>query len=268
MVTLLASCGINQGENDHAKELLWTGSLGPAAWPDNWGIRKLGRWGEGNLEVITDPTGKFAKVFKVSYPRGSASPLVTHTEGTPLGGTQFYADLQLTPQTSLYLRYYVYFPKNFKFVRGGKLPGLFGGWVNSGGNIPDGRNGFSIRYMWREEGLGEVYAYLPTSSDYGTSIQRGAWSFETGKWYLLEQAVFLNNPGKADGSIRVWVDEKEVINEKGILFRRINSLLIEGIMFSTFFGGADLSWVTPVDTYALFACFAVSKNYIGHRGRE
>ncbi|WP_181449171.1 polysaccharide lyase [Nonomuraea aridisoli] len=44
----------------------------------------------------------------------------------------------------------------------------------NGGRIPDGTNGLSTRFMWRANGAGEVYAYLPTSREHGTSLGRGA----------------------------------------------------------------------------------------------
>lgn len=73
----------------------------------------------------------------------------------------------LAPTNALHLRYYVRFSEGFDFVKGGKLPGLFGG------AIPDGTNGFSVRYMWRTNGDGEAYAHLPTSDLYGTENGRG-----------------------------------------------------------------------------------------------
>ena len=117
--------------------------------------------------------------------------------------------------------------------------------------------GFSTRYMWRRQGDGEVYAYLPTSRKHGTSMGRGNWQFQPGKWYQLEQEVILNQPGKSNGQIRVWLNDKKVLDQGGLMFRTANSLKIEGIFFSTFFWGGDASWATPQDVYADFAKFSV-----------
>ena len=155
------------------------------------------------------------------------------------------------------------FPESFPFMRGGKLPGLFGGEARAGGQIPDGTDGFSTRLMWRRNGDGEVYAYLPTSVEHGTSLGRGKWRFQEGKWHLVEQEVKLNTPGKPDGSIRLWIDEKLVVQELNLTFRTTPELKIEGIFFSTFFGGSDLSWATPKETQVDFAHFVVSETYIG-----
>ncbi|NEP19274.1 MAG: polysaccharide lyase [Leptolyngbya sp. SIO4C1] len=192
------------------------------------------------------------------YPAGSASPSVSRQTGAPLGGAQFYANLTLPPRSARRLSYYVRFSENFDFVKGGKLPGLFGGDGASGGNIPDGTDGFSTRLMWRRAGKGELYAYLPTSENYGTSIGRGAWQFQPGVWYLLEQVVRLNDPDRSNGQIQVWVDGDLVIDQGGLRFRQVESLQIDGLFFSTFFGGGDASWATPHDVYIDFADFSVS----------
>lgn len=79
--------------------------------------------------------GKGATVLKVIYPRGSYSP--SHA---PRGGTDFYAAptfsrtseieekfTSLRNANNVTLSYSVFFPATFDFVKGGKLPGLYGG---------------------------------------------------------------------------------------------------------------------------------------------
>jgi hypothetical protein len=236
----------------------WSNSFAEKNWQEQWNIRSSGAWGEENLEVISDPTRQFQQVLRVYYPEGSASPTVSREKDRPLGGAGFYATLNIAPADALKLSYYVRFSDNFEFVKGGKLPGLFGGKETSGGNIPDGTNGFSTRLMWRRDGEGEVYAYLPTSKNYGTSIGRGSWQFIPGLWHHIEQEVILNTPDQKDGIIRVWVDGKLVIDQDNLTFRTTEDLKIEGIFFSTFFGGGSTSWATPKDVYADFANFSVS----------
>lgn len=239
-------------------QVLWADSFEGSDWLTRWHARDAGAWGEENLEVIADPTRRFAKVLRVHYPAQSASPAVARKHGAPLGGGQFYATLGLPPQSSLRLRYFVRFSPNFDFVKGGKLPGLFGGNATSGGKKPDGQNGFSTRFMWRTVGAGEVYAYLPSSKRYGTSIGRGKWIFQPGIWHQIEQAVVLNDPGQKNGRIQVWFDGKQVLNQRQLTFRTTDRLKIEGIFFSTFFGGDDPSWATPKEVYVDFADFSIS----------
>ncbi len=236
-----------------------SGKFENSNWLQLWGVRKAGQWGLNNTQVIKDSSGRFDKVLRVRYPAGSASPAVSRKHKLPLGGAQFYADLGISPKNSLRLSYYLRFSENFDFVKGGKLPGLFGGAGNSGGEIPNGSDGFSTRFMWRKNGAGEVYAYLPSSTEYGTSIGRGNWQFQRGKWHHLEQVIVLNQPNKKNGKIQVWLDGKQVLKQEKVSFRTTDKLKIEGIFFSTFFGGGDYSWATPKNVYVDFANFSISE---------
>lgn len=222
-----------------------------------------GSFGLHNAEIVDDDDRGFDRVRRVHFPKGSASPTVSREEEAPVGGMQEYLLAAGGPTDRLHLRYYVRFPEDFDFVKGGKLPGLFGGTVTGGRRSPDGTDGFSTRYMWREDGEGEVYAYLATSDDEGTSLGRGNWTFTPGRWHLIEQEVELNHPGQDDGRIRVWLDEQTVLDETGIRFRSTESLRIEGVFFSTFFGGSDETWSTPKDTWIDFAELEVSDEYLG-----
>jgi len=242
-----------------ADAVLWRGELSATDWIETWGAQESGAWGLENLEVRPLSEGPFSEVLRVYYPAGSASPSVSRSQGVALGGGQFYANLNLPAQTALRLSYAVRFSEDFDFVKGGKLPGLYGGTGNSGGKIPDGTDGFSTRLMWRRAGAGELYVYLPTSEKYGTSLDRGAWTFEPGVWYRIEQEIVLNQPDQADGRARVWVDGERVINQEGLQFRTVDALKIDGLFFSTFFGGGDASWSTPKDVYVDFADFSVSE---------
>jgi len=221
-----------------------------------------GSFGLDRTRVLPSDDPRFARILRVSYPAGSASQESARTDGTPEGGAQVYLLLRDGPIDVLYLRYYVRFPEQFDFVKGGKLPGLFGGTATAGGRIPDGTDGFSTRYMWRRDGDGEVYAYLPTSVDHGSSLGRGSWTWPTGRWICVEQKVKLNAPGRSDGTVAVWIDDRQVYQVSGLVFRTAADLKVDGLFFSTFFGGSDKSWVTPQNQYADFAAFAVSGRYI------
>lgn len=233
----------------------WSNSFQGKDWFKAWSAKE--NWGLKDNCTVADG------VLRVQFPKGSASPTVTRKTGAPVGGAQWYAR-PLPPQDLLHLRYYVRFGEQFDFVKGGKLPGLFGGTQASGGKKPDGTNGLSTRYMWRRQGDGELYAYLFGHDDpYGVSIGRGKWRFQPGKWHCLEQRVQLNTPGKADGAITIWFDGAKVLDEAKVQFRTVATLKIEGILFSTFFGGSDPSWAAPADSVVEFRDFALSRKPIG-----
>lgn len=248
---------------EQTKNLLWQGNFEPARFASSWVLAKAWVDGSYNMELIKSdaPSGR---ALRIHYPAASYDPGSMIRAGAKMGGAEFLSSLGVTGQDMMNLRYYVRFPLGFDFVKGGKLPGLYGGTANTGGKIPNGTDGFTTRYMWREQGNGEVYAYLPTSTNYGSSLGQGAWRFLPGQWTMIEQSVKLNTPGQHNGQVRVWVNERLVLDQRDIVFRTVNTLKLQGIIFSTFFGGSDPSWATPVDTYVDFANFAVtSGSYIG-----
>lgn len=72
--------------------------------------------------------------LQITYPKGSINP-----GNNPQGGAEFYAEpLDLRTVTNTTLQYSVYFPHDFDFVKGGKLPGLYGGHKGcSGGDAAE-----------------------------------------------------------------------------------------------------------------------------------
>ncbi|KAK0524793.1 hypothetical protein OC842_005719 [Tilletia horrida] len=232
--------------------------------------------GDNNLRLAPDPLAAAGTnqdtILSVFYPQGSYAP----SKSDPVGGASFYAQPFLGPnnaaqqrnvndstqvhyRSTLVLQYSVAFPLNFDFVKGGKLPGLYSsvGLPSNGSNdIPlgdldantDGCSGgardgvglscWSARIMWRQGGIGEVYAYFPTdkigqydpcrtrastmicNDEYGTSIGRGSFSFVPGQYTNLTLVVSLNSaPSVANGELSLWVDGQQVIDEPNMLWR-------------------------------------------------
>ena len=95
--------------------------------------------------------------------------------------------------------------QGFQPVKGGKLPGLYGGntSVASGGRNPDGTNGWTARLMSRKDNNGEVYAYLADTDGYGEQLGCGNWTWQPGQWTKVQETVSLNTAGQANGYILV-----------------------------------------------------------------
>ena len=93
-----------------------------------------------------------SSLLQLSYPANSINP-----GSDPVGGADFYATpLPLDQARNVTLEYSVYFPQDFNWVYGGKLPGLYGGHETcSGGDAAT--SCFSTRLMWRPGGAGELY---------------------------------------------------------------------------------------------------------------
>jgi len=213
-------------------------------------------WGLENRSFAPDRAIR-GQAFRVFIPAGSIDPASMEARGLPYGGTGFKAVVAAGGLQRAILKYKVRFPLDFDPARGGKLPGLCGGACNGGGNIPNGTDGFSARYMWLTAMRGEAYAYLPTSVTYGTGMTFVGAAFPLGRWVGLTQELKLNTPGIANGWIKVWLDGQLVLNQRGLTFRNTDALAIDRMYFDVFYGGNDDTWAAPKDTVIEFAEFEV-----------
>ncbi len=160
------------------------------------------------------------------------------------------------------LSYTVRFSKDFDFVKGGKLPGLCGGPDNvSGGRRATGTNGFSARLMWRKDGRGEAYVYHKNQKgDYGDSFAFPAdFRFPTETPVKVRIAVTMNAVGKRDGTLRVWINEKLMVERADMEWRTVDSFGVDGLYFETFHGGGDASWAPTRACWAEFAEMKVAR---------
>ena len=122
------------------------------------------------------------------------------------------------------------------------------------GKDPSGGDGWSARFMWRAGAAGQVYAYLANTHGYGTQLGTGDWHWPAdGHWHSVAETVHLNSPGSADGWITVAFDGGQVAHLAGLSFRTQASLHIDGLLFSTFFGGHGSSWAPSTDQAVDFA---------------
>lgn len=113
---------------------------------------------------------------------------------------------------------------------------------------------FSARLMWRGEGAGEFYTYLPPSFDankkvcnikpesdcnptYGASVGRGSFTFASGGWTTVSERVRLNDVGATNGELELFVNGKSVINVSGLVLRDSAAGKMRGLQMQTFFGG-------------------------------
>ncbi|KAL2914617.1 hypothetical protein HK105_205755 [Polyrhizophydium stewartii] len=230
-------------------------------------------YGADNRDWVRDPAGSGQYVLQVTYPAGSF-----HPKGTPVGGTGFYASpIDISAAKSVTFQYDVYFPADFNFVRGGKLPGLYGGRPScTGGDAA--KDCFSTRYMFRTNGAGEIYVYVDRAAQvpafcqvppqtfcndvYGTSLGRGSFHWNTGAWNTITQTITLNDVGKQNGRIQVvHNNEGTAIDFDKVVFRTSDSVRCAGIDFETFFGGSTKEWATPTDQKAYFKGFKLKINF-------
>jgi len=218
---------------------------------ENWKKEgfSTGTWDNGlNDRTIIDTAYYVSnsRSLRVEYPQGGVGPSET--------GVQ--VELKITPRDEAYMSYWMRFSDNFSFgttSKGGKLPGLSGGKNCSGGDNCDGTNGFSARFMWRNDGQIVLYLYhmdkpAKWGEDHPLKYEDGSnVVFERGTWHHIEERVKTNSSGDAyDGEVQAWVDGKEVLSLNGLRFTN-NGDKVDKLYFSTFHGGNDQTWV-PTET--------------------
>jgi len=214
-----------------------------------------------------------ARYIRLDFPQYSCSPGDTYRgdkpystgltgQARPTGGMNF--PTKITPCTSAKIVYYVKFPSGFDFRRGGKLPGLSSYNITaSGGNQGTaGITSFTARLMWQQSGNITAYAYTAENltrwgTIYGTGFGKSL-PISAGNWYKIEQIVTLNDVGKSNGRCAIWVNDVPLCDIKDVLWRTVDTLKIEGVFMSSFFGGhtgidgSDDTYETMVDTYLDF----------------
>jgi len=245
-------------------------SLGKGAIQDN----------PNDIAFVADPFPNSPVVVASTPTKNVTGPVleVTYTNASfssEKSGTQFYNLWNATAGSkfqSMLLSYEVAFDAGFDWVKGGKLPGLRGSTKSNLGGCSSGKdkdsNGpdcFSVRLMWHKNGAGEIYASLPTtnnlctqggvncSSDSSISIQRGSFGFTSGQWNRITLLIRLNDPPTAaNGNIQLFYNDLTAIDQQGLQIRTDSQIFLNGLYFSTFFGGSDNTWATPNTTHTYY----------------
>lgn len=216
-----------------------------ADWPS---VQSIGLYGRS--DIVQDEDEERGKVLRIAYPKGAVGPRE--------GGGQFV--VSLPPSRELWLSYLVKFEPGFNFRLGGKLPGLTsGGGTFTGGVHPSKGEGWSARFMWREEGRAVVYLYyVDKPGKWGEDLPLGGFTFRAGKWHRITEHIRVNSPDKADGILEGWIDGAKLLSRSDIRFRIGEQDLIDSLYFSTFHGGNTAEWGPEVDSVAFYDEFIVS----------
>ncbi|MEN0037360.1 MAG: polysaccharide lyase [Cellvibrio sp.] len=229
------------------------GAYTAARFSADWGFAPGASAGvaDNRLSVVTDPLESSNRVLRVTYKAnqigGSSASVFTY----PIPGG---------PHTQLWLQYKVMFDNNFTWVKGGKLPGLAG----YNGTKPTGcvnnslLDGFSARFMWRENGNGFLYLYNPVKQDECGDYSPLASFFTKGRWYTITSSVELGTANQYNGVVTTYIDGIEVSRVSGLMLRNSTSVSIDKFLFETFFGGSTTDWAPTTDQYSYFDNITIS----------
>jgi len=250
-------------------------------------LQSSGTSGPGeSLSIVEDNN---EKVLRVLYKKGKIS-LGKYPYTSTYTGFQSIITIpkKNRPKEDIYnpqevtLEYFVKFENNFEWVIGGKLPGLAGGTVPGGGEyLQKGKmtNGFSARFMWHvmkgKPGMIQ-YLYHPGRAGaygqkvYGTgpllSKSNPAKALNTrdyntmmvlqkNKWYKIRQTIKANTPKKANGTMKIWIDDALTASIGGLKYiadSKHGTYSVDKLFFSTFYGGSSMDYAPSRNTYTRF----------------
>ena len=233
-------------------------------WPFGWAKGAL-----GEMDLLAE-----------SGPQGFVPLLGTSLRVNLKKGANLGADLRLKlrdfgPEPDeLFFRYYLRLGDDWKqTIADGKMPGMAGtynaaGW---GGRKADGTKGWSMRGGYQrgfEAGhplhnlwpLGSYAYHADMKGTYGDIWQWPGVFLERNRWYSIEQQVKLNDLGKNNGVLKVWLDGRLVMEKLDLQYRKSAHLHIEWVWFNVYHGGAAVS---PEDQHLFIDNVVVARKYIG-----
>lgn len=196
---------------------------------------------------------------------------------------------KIFPVEGVEFGYRVYFPDDFEWKKGGKLPGVC--WGISSSDCATGGNwstkAGSFRVMWRESGEAIGYAYLAligsgpkagnkAMEDQGSGFQKAVrlnvsnksgldvWFGREKKlqlkkgWNTVLMRVVLNSPGNTDGELTLTINGTTNKVTDAIL-RDSSSVKLNSANIVSFRGGNGREWEGGRDTYIKLKDFTIRK---------
>jgi hypothetical protein len=248
------------------------GNYNLSEWEKDWSYPE---WcnRQSELDISQDPndTDNPSKLLQIYYPANSLGP--------EEGGTNWWTGLN-AKYNEMYVSYDIMFMPGFQYQKGGKLPSIKGGSVETLGdfNRPDGYDGFAAGMMFKEDGRLVFYIYYPDSKVdvYGETFTwglsnypaeyfypskvkfgyaKGEASYATpGVWHNITYRTVLNTVnsdgnGNLDGILEAYFDGELVLQITNLLWRQTNNLGIDCFRTVTFFGGSADEWRNPISEW-------------------
>jgi hypothetical protein len=246
---------------------------------------------EQNVEPDIGPSGREGKsggAIKILFKKGTFG-----ADHALLMSRYFKAlRIQQFQYEDLYLRYYIRFNDDMVAKTGGKLPGLASaGKVNAEGCVTlTGGDAWSARFMWGGASATDTfhlqaYPYVLNKAELSQPFRTPAqvecggfvpiktkpdlsapwYEFKRGTWYAIEERVKLNEPGKKDGLLQVWINNDLVLNRTDVLYRTVDNpdTKIGRLAFECFLGGSNSDWAAPQDESMDIAALVIATHHIG-----
>jgi hypothetical protein len=218
-----------------------------------------GEWGLlDNARVIPAKSGGATPVLAVKIAQDTGAG---YKAGQARGGIGFMwrpADIESSGPKSACLSYRIFMPEDMKFSYGGTLPGLvIGSSFDSRGDAIVG-SGAAVRPGWAQDGRIMAAIQFATADGWKNPIAFNALDqWPSGRWVNVEQEVILNDVGKRNGVIRLWVDGNLIGETKTIGLRGDEALALSGVASDVHYGNITNPSIAPQDTVIRLSPFVV-----------
>ncbi len=183
------------------------------------GARDLGVVDNASVvEVAGGPSKEALQVSLRKLPAG-ADP-----SAAARNGIEFHWNPKIGGANSACLSYSILLSDQFPFGEGGFLPGVSAGEV-AGSNA--GGESISVGPRW--DSAGKPSLAVTTGGDIRHFTGRSQ-PIPVNHWVKIEQELVLNEPGKENGVVRLWVDGTLVIDDERVLLRESPETLFDGVI--------------------------------------
>ena len=171
------------------------------------------------------------------------------------------AGIDIADGSAYELDFDVWFHSQFDWSRGGKVGfGFKVGDGNSGGDPGWDGNGGSLRLEWYQNDAGRVYFqpyvyYKDQPGEYGDTFGKSypsTGSLIKGHGYHIHMYIKSNTDSSTNGRAQIVVDGTTLLDTPIRWTTNEAKRLIQTMSFSTFRGGSQTYWESPVDCYIYF----------------
>ena len=211
-------------------------------WRNFWDDYGLGRENNSGAQFTSEPITSKNGILTIPFNKGDWGGA-----GWQNTGAIIYNSKPYHKGKSIYAEFECKFGKDFDWgnkgdrYRGGKF-----GFSFTVGDVGVGRKpspgNFQATTMWRDGGQMDFYFYNYT--------QAGAWpdkilytTVERETWYKFGMNIVLNDPGKENGYVQIYIDDELVYEKKDLkLSNSSNGIELFKSAFGNFFGGNSDAW--------------------------
>ncbi len=216
-----------------------------------WGLME-------NARVLEPKDGDKHPVLEIRLAQGTSGGYKPDQQRGGLSFAWMPSEMREAAPKSACLSYRLFLPPDFAFAGGGSLPGLgIGESFEPRGDAIVGA-GAAARPGWSREGYPMVNVQFATDDGWkNPAALNSKKKWPSGRWVNVEQEVILNDAGKKNGIVRLWLDGELIGENKKIGFRGDDTIVLSGVMADVHYGSVNNAATAPADTKIRLSPFVV-----------